>query len=81
MFYGWYSILSIIGLVFIAAAVLMYKVGYKPERREKTVVHVHVHPPRERREGVFRRVKRREEEQRKAYHESEWRHYGDFGPR
>ena len=80
MIFGWFAFFALLGLLFIAAAVLMFNAGYKPERKQKMTVHIHNHPPRQRRENVFQRVKRKQEEQRKAYHESEWKHYGNFGP-
>ena len=75
--------------IIIAAAVILGfvfgllpfgKSGEPDEYHPGTVVHVHNHPPRQCRENVFQRVKRKQEEQRKAYHESEWKHYGNYGP-
>lgn len=70
-------------IILAASAVLGFVLGLMPqgkavEPRKKTVVRVQ--SPRPRRESVYKRVKRQQAEQRKAYHESEWRSYGSFGP-
>lgn len=72
-------------IIIAAAVILGFVFGILPfgksgEHHPGTVVHIHNHPPRQRRENVFQRVKRKQEEQRKAYHESEWKHYGNYGP-
>ncbi len=76
---GMWWILIPIGACFLiggAAGLLLRPQSRERPREQRIVVHVHNHPPRPRRESAYRRVKRRQEAERRAYRESEWRRYG-----